>query len=103
MVLSIGLYILNKQEKQYYDQIARLGCILCITFGYFDTPCEIHHIRRFGGKRSLADVIGLCPEHHRGNTGIHGLGRKNFERTYNLTENTLLEKTKYLLEKGLNK
>jgi len=33
----------------------------------------------------------LCPEHHRGNTGIHGLGRKAFERKYQITEEGLLQ------------
>ena len=94
---------MNKEEKKLYENIARLGCSLCRHLGYGETPCEIHHIRRFGGKRSLSEVIGLCPEHHRGNTGIHGLGRKGFERTYNLTENTLLEETKHLLKKASEK
>ena len=88
---------MTKDEKKHYDRVASLGCILCRTFEYFDTPCEIHHIRRLGGKRSLAPVIGLCPEHHRGNTGVHGLGRKAFERTYNLTEEALLELTLELI------
>ena len=94
---------MNKEEKKLYENIARLGCSLCRHLGYGETPCEIHHIRRFGGKRSLSEVIGLCPEHHRGNTGIHGFGRKGFERTYNLTENTLLEETKHLLKKANEK
>ena len=81
----------TKAEKKHYDKIARLGCILCIHLGYGEgTPAEIHHIRR-AGKRSNAPVIGLCPEHHRGHTGIHGLGRKRFESLYNLTEYDLLE------------
>jgi len=85
---------MNKEERKHYDKVARLGCILCKSaLGYHDTPCEIHHIRRLGGKRSLAPVIGLCPEHHRGNTGVHGLGRKAWERTYNTTEEALLELT----------
>ena len=54
------------------------------------TPAEIHHIRR-AGKRDKAPVIPLCPEHHRGNSGIHLLGRKGFERTYGVTEERLLE------------
>ena len=41
-------------------------------------------------KRSNADVIPLCPEHHTGKTGVHGLGRKAFELTYGLTEDELL-------------
>jgi len=87
---------MKKAEKEYYGKVARLGCILCITLGYFDTPCEIHHIRRYGGKRSLAPVIGLCPEHHRGDTGIHTLG-KRFEDRYGVDEQALLELTWKLL------
>jgi hypothetical protein len=89
---------MTKDEKKYYDAIARLGCSLCRHLGYGETPCEIHHIRRYGGKRKLAEVIGLCPEHHRGNTGVHGLGRKAWERTYNTTEVALLEQTLELLK-----
>lgn len=80
---------MNKQ----YDKVARLGCILCLYLGYKGTPCEIHHIRRYGGKRDNAPVIGLCVEHHRGNTGVHGMGRKAFERHYGISEETLLELT----------
>ena len=81
----------TKQQKEHYDKLARLGCILCIRLGYGEgTPAEIHHIRR-AGKRSDAPVIPLCPEHHRGNSGVHGLGRKRFEREYATTEELLLE------------
>lgn len=83
-------------KNKHYDRIARLGCILCKRLGYDDTPCEIHHIRR-AGKRDTAPVIGLCPEHHRGNTGVHGMGRKAFERHYQTTEEELLAWTEELL------
>jgi hypothetical protein len=39
----------------------------------------------------LSPVIPLCTEHHRGNSSIHGLGRKQFERTFKTTEEELLE------------
>lgn len=85
------------KSKQHYDKVARLGCILCkVVLGYHDTPAEIHHIRRYGGKRNLAPVIGLCPEHHRGNSGIHSLG-KQFKTRYGVDEQTLLDKTLELL------
>lgn len=80
----------TKKEKEYYDRLARFGCILCYHIGYEGTPAELHHIRR-SGKRSNAPVIPLCPEHHRGNSSIHGLGRKEFERTFKTTEEELLE------------
>jgi len=83
----------TKEQKQHYDKLARLGCILCIYLGHGEgTPAEIHHIRRTS-KRSNAPVIALCPEHHRGNSGIHGMGRKRFEREYATSEELLLEQT----------
>lgn len=90
---------MNTQTKKHYDKVARLGCILCRQFGFKDTPAEIHHIRRFGGLRDNTNdkVIPLCPEHHRGNTGVHGLGAKGFERRYNLTQEDLLTYTTRLL------
>lgn len=87
---------MTKDEKKHYSAVAELGCALCGYLGYGATPCEIHHIRR-AGKRSNAPVIGLCPEHHRGNSGVHGLGRKAFERKYGITEEELLEQTLLLL------
>lgn len=87
----------TKEQKKHYSKIADLGCSLCrFVLGYPGTLCEIHHIRR-AGKRSNAPVIGLCPEHHRGNTGVHGMGRKAWERQFNITEEILLEKTEDLI------
>jgi len=89
--------VATKSERQYLSRVAGLGCILCRHLNRGFQDAEIHHIRRFGGKRSLAPVIGLCPEHHRGNTGVHGLGAKGFEKRYNLTQGDLLEQTQALL------
>jgi Recombination enhancement, RecA-dependent nuclease len=80
----------TKAQKKLFSSLADLGCILCWHKGWEGTLAEIHHIRR-GGKRDTAPVIPLCPEHHRGNTGIHGLGRKGFERTHGISEDSLLQ------------
>jgi hypothetical protein len=85
--------------NKHYNKVAQLGCILCLYLGWKGTPCEIHHIRRFGSRRDDAPVIGLCPEHHRGDSGVHGMGRKAFEKHYGITEDTLLDLTTHLLEK----
>lgn len=88
---------MTKDEKEHYRKVAELGCSLCRHQGNEGTPAELHHIRR-AGKRSNAPVIGLCPYHHRGsNTGIHGMGRKRFEREYDITEEALLLETLGLL------
>lgn len=84
---------MTKTERQYLGRIADFGCILCHRLGLGATPCEIHHLRHGMGKgqrNNNANVIGLCPEHHRGNTGYHGLGRRAFERMYEITELELL-------------
>lgn len=92
---------MTKAEKEKYVKLARLGCILCKCIGVKETddsPTEIHHIRRFGGKRSLAPCIPLCAFHHRlGDSAVHQLGHKGFGKYWGFTEEDLLEKTKELL------
>jgi hypothetical protein len=91
---------MTKDEKKSLDKISRLGCILCSTIlGFEDTPSELHHIRRYGGKRSTSPCIPLCPEHHRGNSGVHGLGHKGFENKWGVTEEELLERVNQKLGK----
>ena len=92
---------MTKAEKDHYAKLARLGCILCKQQGIntTDTPTEIHHIRRFGGKRSLAPAIGLCAYHHRlGDNSYHALGAKGFEKYWGISPEMLLEKTNDLLQ-----
>ena len=86
---------MTKAQRKHYEKLVGLGCALCRHLGYGETPCEIHHIRH-AGRRDLAPVIGLCPEHHRGNTGVHGMGRKAFEKRYEVTEEDLLVQTEAL-------
>ena len=92
---------MTKAEKEQYAKLARLGCILCKQLevrNVEDSPTEMHHIRRFGGKRSLAPVIPLCAYHHRlGDSAVHQLGHKGFERYWGFSEMDLLEKTNDLL------
>ena len=44
-------------------------------------------------------VVPLCPEHHRGNTGVHGLGHKGFTNKWGVTEEELLERVNQRLGK----
>jgi hypothetical protein len=86
----------TKAEKEHFRKVAELGCSLCRFLGNEGTIPELHHIRR-AGIRSKSPVIPLCPFHHRGSGGIHGMGRKAFEREYGITEEELLEKTESLI------
>lgn len=79
-------------ETRHKSAVAALGCILCLRMGYEDTPAELHHLRTGGwGKGGFKTLMGLSPEHHRGRTGIHGLGAKAFERHYGVTQQELLD------------
>lgn len=73
------------------DRVARLSCAICGV-----QPVEVHHIREGqGAAQRSADtlVIPLCPEHHRGASGIHGLGKRGFYTRYKKGELDLLAET----------
>ena len=83
----------TKNEKIALNKIAELGCILCSeVLGIEGSQAELHHVRRFGTKRATSPILPLCPEHHRGNSGLHGLGVKRFEREYKISCEELLER-----------
>jgi hypothetical protein len=87
-------------EKKHMSRVAELGCAVCRRMGYEGTPAEIHHLRAgtgAGRRASHYDVIPLCPEHHRGKTGLHGLGTKGFPQHYGYNEQDLLNDTRTLL------
>jgi len=92
----------TRVEKEQYAKLARLGCILCNQLAVRnveDSPTEMHHIRRFGGKRENASVIPLCAYHHRlGNTSVHQLGHKGFTKYWGFSEEDLLERLNDLLQ-----
>lgn len=86
----------TKAEREHLGKVARLGCCLCRRLGYGATPAEVHHLRDGYGTAERAshfETIPLCPEHHRGATGFHGLGCRAFEARYSVTERELLEAT----------
>jgi hypothetical protein len=92
---------MTKDEKKHLDLLSQLGCVVCARLGHSGTPAEIHHPRKGTGlalRASHYDAIPLCPEHHRGQTGVHGMGTKRFANEYGFDESDLLETTKLLLE-----
>ena len=91
---------MTKDEKRHLNAVAELGCAVCRRMGYEGTPAEIHHKRAgtgAGRRSSHMDAIPLCPEHHRGNTGLHGLGTKGFTKHWGFDEDDLLQDTRSLL------
>ncbi len=87
---------MKSAEKEYLNRVASLGCILCRELGYGETPATIHHPREGQGMSQRASnwlAIPLCPEHHQGATGLHGLGTRGFYARYRLDELDLLAMT----------
>lgn len=94
---------MTQAEKRHLDRVAGLGCILCRRLGYGQSPAAIHHPRFSEGIAQRAShylAIPLCPAHHQGDAGIHGLGTREFERRYKTTEPELLALTIEALESG---
>ena len=50
-----------------------------------------------GRKATHYEAISLCPEHHRGKTGVHGLGTKGFPKYYGITEQELQAKAALMI------
>lgn len=87
-------------EKKHMSRVAELGCAVCRRMGYEGTPAELHHPRVMAGgwgRSSHMDVVPLCPRHHRGSDGVHGLGTKGFPKHWGFTEMDLLDDVRTLL------
>ena len=70
------------------QKVAQNGCVVCRRMGYRDVPAEVHHVAEGSGLRSDFAVAGLCPEHHRGQSGLHGMGVKAFLKLYRVPGET---------------
>ena len=87
---------MRKAEARHLAKLADLGCICCELLGYPHSPAEIHHLREgeaagAGQKSSHFLAIPLCPDHHRGDKGVHG--DKSYLRLLKMTETDLLAET----------
>jgi len=89
---------MGNRSKRHMGDVAQLGCILCDHLGLGKSPAEVHHIGD-SAERSDWLVIPLCPLHHRGKTGFHGMGERKFNATYKTSEIALLAMTLEALAK----
>lgn len=83
-------------EAKYLDRVAALGCILCRHLYGSYPPAQVHHIKSDQGLGQRARhwlTVPLCPEHHSGPSGLHGLGTRGFYTRYKLGELDLLGMT----------
>lgn len=80
------------KAKKHMAKVASIGCVLCDHMGLEKSPAEVHHIGD-SAERDDFLTVALCPAHHRGPNGFHGLGEKAFNTRYKLNELTLLAMT----------
>lgn len=73
---------MTQSEALWMDLVRSVGCVVCRRFGPTGTPVEVHHVAEGSGLRSNFAVAGLCSEHHRGESGLHGMGIKRFITLY---------------------
>lgn len=85
-------------KKKHMDMVASTGCVLCREFDGQFVPGHVHHVAEGSEPRSDYMTVCLCPDHHTGASGIHGMGVKAFCRLYRLpNEYWLLElQNKYM-------
>lgn len=83
---------MTRKASDHMDRVASVGCILCRELGRDYVPAQVHHIGDTSDRSDFL-TIPLCPEHHQGATGFHGLGEREFNRRYKTSETKLLAKT----------
>jgi hypothetical protein len=86
-------------KDAYLERIHSLPCVICLKrLGVKTYGCEAHHAGDADERNDWAQVA-LCPEHHRGATGIHGLRRRGFHRMWKTNDVELLAWTNEALHK----
>ena len=92
---------MTKQERQWFEAITALGCIVCRMNGRGYVPCQRHHLLRGGRRISHLASIGLCYWHHQSGRKDEEIVSRHpwkwaFEHRYG-KEHDLLEKTRELV------
>ena len=82
---------MSKAAKHHMDKVAQLPCVICLyKLGIETRPVHVHHDTVPADDFAVAP---LCPEHHQGQTGVHGLHRRAFKALWRLTDTDLLALT----------
>lgn len=90
---------MSKAMEAYKSRVFALGCAICRRVHWVNTPPQLHHQRTgtgAGRRASDSQIIPLCERHHTGAEGLHGMGRKAWERKFGVTELELVAETQQL-------
>lgn len=79
---------MSAAESRHMEKVASIGCVICLKLGHGYCASEVHHVAEGSGLRSGFAAAGLCPEHHRGASGLHGMGVKRFCTAYRVPGET---------------
>lgn len=85
----------RQAEARHMARVAALDCVLCGS-----APCEVHHLREGQGMAQRSSnflTVALCPDCHRGPSGVHG--DRSLMRIQKLEELDLLALTLEALAK----
>lgn len=88
--------------QEWKEMIHGLPCVVCfLQTGRKVYGVQAHHLESV--RDSLSDwlEVPLCPDHHQGPNGIHGLHRRAFYTRYNVDELSLLAVTLKLAAQNL--
>lgn len=88
---------MTKDEQAHKAKLADMACLICerIHGQHAGGNVQLHHLRTGGfGKGDFTTLIPLCFNHHQGAEGIHTLGTKAWERTFDVSQKDLLELVK---------
>jgi hypothetical protein len=89
---------MSKAGDDHMAKIRALPCVVCLyKLDIITTPVSGHHVSVPADDFAVAP---LCPEHHQGKTGVHGLRRRGFERMWKLDEVGLLALTNRAIAEG---
>jgi len=84
--------------ERHKDRVAQLPCVVCLyKLGVETKPVHVHHVTVPADDFAVSP---LCPEHHQGPTGVHGLHRRGFERMWKLDEIGLVALTNRAIAEG---
>jgi hypothetical protein len=73
---------MSNAKAKWRTKIAAMRCVVGNQHGGCQGRTELHHVAEGSGQRHDYSLVPLCEEHHRGATGLHGLGPKAFLRLY---------------------
>lgn len=85
--------------SDYTERVHECPCVICLKrLGIKQYGVHAHHVGDADERNDFA-LVSLCPEHHQGATGIHGMHRRGFHRFWKTNDIELLGWTNELIHK----